>query len=57
MLEINLIDRETTDIAEDFGRADHDLAEYSALGDPNAPDTLLLGPQYFGFSDLAYSPV
>ncbi len=53
MFEVNLIDRETNDVGEDFGRIYYDIEDYAAAGDPFAPDTLFLGPQYFGFPDLA----
>jgi hypothetical protein len=53
MFEINLIDRETNDVGEDFGRIYYDIEQYASLGDPNAADTLFLGPGYFGFPDLA----
>ncbi len=53
MFEVNLIDRETTNIGEDFGRIYYDIEQYATAGDPTAPDTLFLGPQYFGFPDLA----
>jgi hypothetical protein len=53
MFEINLIDRETSDIAEDYARIYYDIEQYAGAGDPNAADTLFLGPGYFGFPDLA----
>ena len=52
MFEINLIDRETTNIGEDFGRIYYDVSQYADVGDPNVSDTLFLGPQYFGFPSL-----
>ena len=53
MFEINLIDRETSDIAEDYGRIFYDIDQYAEVGDPNAPGHPLPGPRYFGFPDLA----
>lgn len=56
MFEVNLIDRELSDIGEDYGSLYYNAAQYSALGgDPTDP-TFFLGPQYFGFSDLGAIP-
>ncbi|MEM7350872.1 MAG: TonB-dependent receptor [Acidobacteriota bacterium] len=52
-LEVNLIDRETTNIGEDYGRIYYDIDQYAGAGDPFAPDTFFLGPEFFGFSSLA----
>jgi len=49
MFEVNLIDRGTSNIGEDFGSIYYDVDQYSSVGDPNASDTLFLGPEYFGF--------
>jgi hypothetical protein len=56
MFEVNLIDRETSDIGEDFGSIYYDAAQYSAAGDINDPNTLFLGPEYFGFAGLSGIP-
>ncbi len=55
MFEVNLIDRETSNIGEDYGRIYYDIDQYinEGFGDPNAADTLFLGPQFFGFPNLA----
>lgn len=55
MFEVNLIDRETTNIGEDYGRIYYDIDQYinEGNGDPTAADTLFLGPEFFGFSSLA----
>ncbi len=53
MFEVNLIDRETTSIGEDYGRIYYDVDQYVSAGDPNASDTLFLGPGFFGFDSLA----
>ena len=49
--EINLIDREVSDILEDYGLAYFDPASYAdnggILGDP---DSLFLGPDFLGFT-------
>ena len=56
MFEINLIDRETSGIAEDFGSIYYDAAQYANEGgDPNDP-TFFLGPQFFGFDSLGAIP-
>jgi hypothetical protein len=56
MFEVNLIDRETSDIGEDYGSLYYNAAQYAALGgDPNDP-TFFLGPEYFGFPNLAAIP-
>lgn len=56
MFEVNLIDRELSDVGEDYGSLYYNAAQYAALGgDPNHP-AFFLGPQYFGFSDLAGIP-
>ncbi len=57
MFEINLIDRETTDIAEDYGSLYYNIDDYIAAGgDPTVPDTFFLGPGFFGFSSLGDIP-
>lgn len=67
MFEINLIDRQTSDIGEDYGSFYYNEAQYRALledainecncgrGDP---DNLFyfLGPEFFGFSSLQDIP-
>lgn len=70
MFEINLIDRETSDIAEDFGALYYDESLYLGLlgdaiaqnaangrnaGDPNNL-FFFLGPEFFGFNGLADIP-
>ena len=56
MFEINLIDRETSDIGEDYGSLYYNAAQYAGLGgDPNDP-TFFLGPEFFGFSNLGEIP-
>lgn len=52
MIEVNLIDRETSDIGEDYGRIYYDAAQYAGAGDINDPGSFFLGPGYFGFSSL-----
>ena len=47
-IEINLIDRETSDIMEDYGLAYFDIDSYG--GDPNVPNALFLGPEFLGFT-------
>jgi hypothetical protein len=52
-VELTLVKRETRDIFEDFFPCLY--VEFSAgpgcyPGDPNHPDSLFLGPEYFGFS-------
>jgi hypothetical protein len=54
MFEINLIDRETTGIAEDYGSIYFDASQYT--GDFNASDALFLGPQFFGFNSFGDIP-
>ena len=63
MFEINLIDRETADILEDYGSIYYNGADYSAaastsnfFADPNAPGSLFLGTAFFGFPTLADVP-
>ena len=57
MFEINLIDRETSGIAEDYGTLYYNVDDYIALGgDPNHPDSLFLGPGFFGFDSLGAIP-
>lgn len=56
MFEVNLIDRETSDIGEDYGSLYYNAAQYAALGgDPNDP-TFFLGPGFFGFPNLGAIP-
>lgn len=56
MVEINLIDRETSDIGEDYGSLYYNAAQYASLGgDPNDP-TFFLGPGFFGFPTLEDIP-
>ena len=57
MFEINLIDRETTGIGEDYGSFYYNIDQYIALGgDPNDPNSFFLGPQFFGFNSLSEIP-
>jgi len=57
MFEINLIDRETTSIGEDYGSLYYNEADYiNAGGDPTAADAFFLGPQFFGFESLGDIP-
>ena len=53
MVEINLIDRETTNIGEDYGRIYYDAEQYAGAGDINDPGSFFLGPEFFGFPSLA----
>ena len=68
MFEINLIDRETSDIAEDYGSFYYNEAQYRGLledaiantpnvgaGDPNNL-FFFLGPEFFGFNGLGDIP-
>ncbi|MCG8456243.1 MAG: TonB-dependent receptor, partial [Holophagales bacterium] len=70
MFEINLIDRETSDIAEDYGSFYYNEEQYRDLlqeaidqnlengrvaGDPNSL-FFFLGPEFFGFSSLSAIP-
>jgi hypothetical protein len=66
MIEVNLIDRSTTDIGEDYGSFYYNEAQYRALiqdaidstggtGDPNNL-FFFLGPEYFGFDSLGDIP-
>ena len=53
MFEVNLIDRETADIMEDYGNLYYDPDVYAGLGgDLSASDSLFLGPAFFGFPTL-----
>jgi len=61
--EINLIDRETTDIGEDYGSFYYNEQQYLDLGGSlggGAPSlsggTFFLGPQFFGFNSLSDIP-
>lgn len=59
MFEINLIDRETTGIGEDYGSLYYNLDDYINAGedvDPFHPDSFFLGPQFFGFASLGDIP-
>jgi hypothetical protein len=56
MFEVNWIDRETDNIGEDYGSIYYLEDQYATLGDPNAPDTLFLGPQFFGFGSVSDIP-
>ena len=57
MFEINLIDRETNDIGEDYGSFYYNLAQYIDLGgDPTVANSFFLGPQFFGFDSLSQIP-
>ncbi len=57
MVEINYIDRETTDIGEDYGSFYYNIDDYVGLGgDPNDPNSFFLGPEFFGFSSLGDIP-
>jgi len=54
MVELNLIDRETADILEDYGSLYYDPSQYG--GDLNDPGSFFLGPQFFGFPSLGDIP-
>lgn len=57
MFELNLIDRETSGIAEDYGSLYYNIDDWIAAGgDPTVPDTFFLGPQFFGFNSLGDIP-
>ncbi|MEM7515417.1 MAG: TonB-dependent receptor [Planctomycetota bacterium] len=68
MFEINLIDRQTSDLAEDYGSFYYNEAQYRGLlndaieNSPNAgagdPNNLFffLGPEFFGFNGLGDIP-
>ncbi|MCH7667087.1 MAG: TonB-dependent receptor [Acidobacteria bacterium] len=64
MFEINLIDRETTDIGEDYGSFYYNADQYVNSaggtlggGPPTASGgTFFLGPQFFGFSSFSEIP-
>jgi len=59
MFEINVIDRETTGIGEDYGSLYYNLEDYINAGDdidPNHPDSFFLGPEFFGFASLGDIP-
>ena len=57
MFEINLIDREASDIGEDYGSFYYNIDQYIGLGgDPNAANGFFLGPQFFGFNSLGDIP-
>ncbi len=56
MFEINLIDRETSDIGEDYGSIYFNAEQYSGNADINDPGAFFLGPQYFGFSSFDAIP-
>jgi len=48
MFEINLIDRQTNDIGEDYGSFYYRADQYG--GDINDPNSFFLGPEFFGFA-------
>lgn len=53
MVELNLIDRETADVMEDYGNLYYDPSVYTGQGgDLNDPGSLFLGPAFFGFPTL-----
>lgn len=52
--EVNLIDRETKDIMEDYGVFYFDAASFP--GDTTRDDTLFLGPEYLGFTAATLPP-
>ncbi|MEM6792491.1 MAG: TonB-dependent receptor [Acidobacteriota bacterium] len=54
--EINLIDRQTSDLAEDYGSLYYAPDDYTPIGDINDPNTFFLGPGFFGFDGLAGIP-
>ncbi len=54
MFEVNLVDRQTSAIGEDYGSFYYNAAQWG--GDLNDPNSLFLGPQYFGFSSLSDIP-
>ncbi len=57
MFEINLIDRETASIAEDYGAIYFDPAQYTGNGgDLNDPNSLFLGANFFGFDSFSDIP-
>ena len=57
MVEFNYIDRETSDIMEDYGNLYYDDSVYTSLGgDLNHADNLFLGPQFFGWDNLGQIP-
>ncbi|NNC41139.1 MAG: TonB-dependent receptor, partial [Acidimicrobiia bacterium] len=57
MFEINVVDRQTTDIGEDYGSFYYNVDQYIGLGgDPNDPLNFFLGPQFFGFDSLGAIP-
>jgi hypothetical protein len=66
MIEVNLIDRSTENIGEDYGSLYYDEEQYRGLiqdaidetGRPGDPNDLsfFLGPQFFGFSSLSDIP-
>ena len=54
MFEVNLIDRSTTDIGEDYGSFYYNPTQYG--GDLTDPNSFFLGPQFFGFSSFSDIP-
>lgn len=57
MFEINYIDRSTSDPLEDYGNLYYDASVYDGLGgDRNDPNSLFLGPQFFGWNSLSEIP-
>ncbi len=60
MFEVNYIDRETTDIGEDYGSFYYNASQYGgslAAGFPTASGgTFFLGPEFFGFGSLSDIP-
>ncbi len=57
MFEVNYVNRETSDVLEDYGNLYYNAAVYDGLGgDRNDPDSLFLGPQFFGWETLDQIP-
>ena len=57
MFEINLIDRETSDVLEDYGALYYNPDIYTGIGgDLNDPGSFFLGSAFFGFPTLADIP-
>ncbi len=56
MFEVNLIDRETSDIGEDYGSIYFNATQYAGNADINDPGSFFLGPEYFGFANFAEIP-
>ncbi|MFQ5526609.1 MAG: carboxypeptidase regulatory-like domain-containing protein [Thermoanaerobaculia bacterium] len=60
MFEVNYIDRETTDIGEDYGSFYYNASQYGGSLTGGAPTasggTFFLGPEFFGFASLDAIP-